>query len=134
VGIKRPAATEELWSCQAELLSDHIMAGMAFAFSPEMVKQTMDDGDENRKFGERDARLVLMTSQSRRGSSRMQLHQDQMLPYSHAFMCLLLMTMPLRWKKSGIVNYAVDVTEIQMTGQLYYSIYDACCVIHSSLH
>lgn len=46
------------------------MAGMAFAFSPEMVKQTMGDGDENRKFGERDARLVLLVSQSRRSCSR----------------------------------------------------------------
>jgi len=87
MGIKRPAATEQLWSCQAELLSDHIMAGMAFAFSPEMVKQTMGDGDENRKFGERDARLVLLVSQSRRSCSRMLLYQDQMLPYSHAFRC-----------------------------------------------
>lgn len=86
MGIKRPAATEQLWSCQAELLGDHIMAGMAFAFSPEMVKQTMDDGDENRKFGERDARLVSLVSQSRTRGSRMLLCQDPMLPYSHAFL------------------------------------------------
>jgi hypothetical protein len=64
--IKRPAATEQLSGRAAE---HHIMAGMAFAFSPEMVKQTMGDGDENRKFGERDARFVLFVSQSRRRDS-----------------------------------------------------------------